>query len=65
MKKIVSTLAIAAFLFSMNVNAQEKKAAPKSKAKTEKTCTAEEKKECASGAKKGGCCAAKKAEGKS
>jgi len=65
MKKIVSTLAIVAFLFSMNVNAQEKKTAKKAKAKTEKTCTAAEKKECASGEKKGGCCAAKKAESKS
>jgi hypothetical protein len=65
MKKVISALAIAAFLFTMNVNAQEKKAAKKATAKTEKSCSAAEKKECASGAKKGGCCAAKKAESKS
>ncbi len=65
MRKIVSTLAIAAFLFTMNVNAQEKKTAKKATAKTEKSCSTAEKKECASGAKKGGCCAAKKAEAKS
>ena len=65
MKKLVSTLAIVAFLFSMNVNAQEKKASKKATAKTEKSCTPAEKKECASDAKKGGCCAAKKSESKS
>lgn len=65
MKKIVSTLAIVAFLFSMNVNAQEKKAAKKATAKTEKSCSAAEKKECATTAKKGGCCSAKKADSKS
>lgn len=65
MKKIVSTLAIVAFLFTMNVNAQEKKVTKKATAKTEKSCSTAEKKECASGAKKGGCCAAKKAEAKS
>jgi len=64
MKKVVSMLAIAAFLFSVNGNAQEqpKKAA---KAKTEKSCSATEKKSCAAGEKKAGCCAAKKAETKS
>ena len=65
MKKIVSALAIVALLFSMNVNAQEKKAAKKATAKTEKSCSTAEKKECATTAKKAGCCAAKKAEAKS
>ena len=65
MKKVISALAIAAFLFTMNVNAQEKKTAKKAPAKTEKACSTAEKKECASGAKKGGCCASKKAEAKS
>ncbi|RTY95141.1 hypothetical protein [Flavobacterium sp. GT3R68] len=62
MKKLVSTLALVAFLFSMNVNAQED---PKQKktTKTEKACTTAEKKACAT-EKKGGCCAAKKAEPK-
>jgi hypothetical protein len=63
MKKVISMMAVVAFLFSMNVNAQEK---PKEKAKegkTEKTCSASEKKACASGEKKA-CCAAKKAEEK-
>ena len=60
MKKVISAMAIAAFLFTMNVNAQEKKAA---KAKTEKTCSASEKKSCAAG-KKASCCAAKKMEEK-
>jgi hypothetical protein len=63
MKKLVSTVALVAFLFSMNVNAQEKPVAKKAKAKTEKTCSAEEKKSC-SAEKKAGCCAAKKAEAK-
>lgn len=60
MKKVISTMAIVAFLFSMNVNAQEKKPA---KAKTEKMCSASEKKSCSAG-KKGSCCAAKKMEEK-
>ncbi|TBX70344.1 hypothetical protein EZL74_03990 [Flavobacterium silvisoli] len=64
MKKLVSTVALVAFLFSMNVNAQEKPAAKKKeKAKTEKTCSAEEKKSCST-EKKAGCCAAKKMEEK-
>ena len=63
MKKIVSTLAIVAFLFSMNTIAQERQPAKKATAKTEKSCSAAEKKSC-SGEKKAGCCAAKKAEEK-
>lgn len=73
MKKIVSMMALAAILFSVNSNAQGKKPAPKQKAKTEKTCTAEEMKKCAkdkktcsaeemkkcSKEKKAACCAAK------
>ena len=60
MKKVFSMVAIAAFMFSMNVNAQEKK---KETAKTEKSCSASEKKSCSKD-KKGGCCAGKKAEEK-
>lgn len=62
MKKLISSIAVVALLFSMNVSAQEVKKAKKTKekAKTEKTCSAEEKKSCA-GEKKGSCCAAKKA----
>ena len=59
MKKVVSMLAVVAFLFSMNVNAQEKKVA---KAKTEKACSASEKKSCSKDKKS--CCAAKKMEEK-
>jgi hypothetical protein len=56
MKKIVSMLAVVAFLFSMNVNAQEvAKDKKDKKAKTEKACAKD---------KKGGCCAGKKAEEK-
>ncbi|MGL2966332.1 hypothetical protein [Flavobacterium sp. XGLA_31] len=63
MKNIISTVAVVAFLFTMNVNAQEKQD-KKEKAKTEKSCSAAEKKSCAAGEKKGGCCAAKKAADK-
>ena len=39
MKKLVSIMAVAAFMLSMNVNAQEpKQKAKKEKAKTEKSC---------------------------
>ncbi len=62
MKKVVSLFAVAAFLFAMNVNAQEKPAAKNTK--TEKTCSAAEKKSCAGGEKKGSCCSAKKASDK-
>lgn len=62
MKKLVS-LAVVAFLFTMNVNANNETPKNKKKeAKTEKSCTAAEKKSC-SGEKKA-CCAAKKAEDK-
>lgn len=60
MKKIVSIVALAAFVFSMNVNAQEPKQAKKEKAKTEKSCSSEKKSSCGS-EKKGGCCSSKKA----
>ena len=58
MKKTISMLALVAFLFSMNGNAQEKEPKQKKKAKTEKSCTASEKKSCGKeekGEKKGGC----------
>jgi Ni/Co efflux regulator RcnB len=62
MKKLVSILAVAAFMLSMNVNAQEpKQKTKKEKAKTEKSCSTEEKKSCSTDAKAGGCCASKKA----
>jgi hypothetical protein len=60
MKKLVSIMAVAAFMLSMNVNAQE----PKQKAKKEKSCSTEEKKSCGSEAKTGVCCSSKKATGK-
>ena len=64
MKKVASMFALAAFLFAMNVNAQEPKQKGK-KAKTEKSCSTEEKKSCGDSAeKKGGCCSSKKAEEK-
>ncbi|MFY8069808.1 MAG: hypothetical protein ACOVMG_06915 [Flavobacterium sp.] len=62
MKKLVSIMAVAAFMFSMTVNAQEpKQKAKKETAKTEKSCTTAEKKSCGSESKSGGCCASKKA----
>ncbi len=65
MKKLVTSLALVAFLFSATVNAQEiKKEKADKKAKTEKPCTTADKKACSTTAnadKKGGCCAAKKA----
>ena len=54
MRKLVLIMAVAAFMFSMTVNAQE----PKQKAKKE---TAKTEKSCGSEAKTGGCCASKKA----
>lgn len=61
MKKIVSIMVLAAFMFSMNVNAQEpKQKAKKETAKTEKSCSSAEKKSCGSEAKSGGCCSSKK-----
>ncbi len=62
MKKLVSMVAIVAFLFSMNVNATPDPKAKKKVAKTEKSCTVAEKKACS--AEKKACCAAKKAEEK-
>ena len=63
MKKVISTMALVAFLFSMNVNAQEQAKAKKNVVKSEKTSVSTEKKACAMGGKKA-CCAAKKAEDK-
>ena len=59
MKKLIPMMALAAFMFSMNVNAQEK---PKETAKKE--TAASDKKSCSSKEKKGGCCAHKKAAAK-
>lgn len=72
MKKIVSILATALLLFSINVNAQQEPVQKKKKARTEKSCSGDEKKSCSSeekkscgeGDKKGGCCSSKKAEEK-
>jgi len=64
MKKVISMMAVATFLFSMNVNANEgAKDKKKEKAATEKSTSTAEKKSCSSGEKKS-CCAAKKAEEK-
>jgi hypothetical protein len=52
MKKVISVMAVAAFLFAANVNAQEQQ--PK------KECGKKEMKSCDKD-KKGGCCAGKKA----
>ena len=59
MKKVVVMFAVIAFLFSMDINAQEPKA-KKKVAKTEKAaaCSKDEKKACATGGKKS-CCAHK------
>ena len=44
MKKLVSIMAVAAFMLSMNVNAQEpKKKSKKETAKTEKSCSTSDK----------------------
>ncbi|MEO5777078.1 MAG: hypothetical protein ABIQ27_09230 [Flavobacterium sp.] len=59
MKKVILSMAVVAFMFTMNINAQEKKVA---KAKTEKSCSAAEKKSCSKDKK--ACCAAKKMEEK-
>lgn len=63
MKKVVSMLAVVAFLFTISANATEPNKDKKKKAKTEKTCSSEEKKSCGA-EKKAGCCSAKKAEEK-
>lgn len=47
MKKLVTSLALVAFLFSASTFAQEiKKEGKAKKAKTEKSCSTEEKKSC-------------------
>lgn len=62
MKKLISIMAVAAFMLSMNVNAQEpKKKEKKETAKTEKSCSTEAKKSCSTDAKTAGCCSSKKA----
>ena len=62
MKKLVSTMAVAAFMLSISVSAQEpKQKTKKETTKTEKSCATAEKKSCGSEAKSGGCCASKKA----
>ncbi|MBP6558220.1 MAG: hypothetical protein KA213_07620 [Flavobacterium sp.] len=64
MKKLVSAFAAVALLFAMNVNAANgDPKAKKKKAKTEKSCSTEDKKECST-EKKAGCCASKKAADK-
>ncbi|WP_396166826.1 hypothetical protein [Flavobacterium sp.] len=55
MKKVLSVMAVAAFLFAANVNAQEQK--PKEE---KKECSKKEMKSCDK-EKKAGCCAGKKA----
>ena len=61
MKKFLSIIAIATFLFSVNGNAQQEPKQKKGKAKTEKSCSTDEKKSCGNGSKKAsGCCSSKK-----
>jgi hypothetical protein len=61
MKKFLSIIAIATFLFSVNGNAQQEPKQKKGKTKTEKSCSTDEKKSCGSGSKKAsGCCSSKK-----
>jgi hypothetical protein len=65
MKKSILTLAIVAFLTSMSGFAQEEQPKQKKKkAKTEKSCSTDEKKSCGAGEKKGGCCSKGGAEKK-
>lgn len=63
MKKSIALFVMSAFFFGSTVNAQEV-AKQEPKAKSEKSCSKEEKKSCHA-EKKGGCCAAKKAAAKS
>ena len=63
MKKLVSTFAAVALLFALSANANNTDPKAKKKAKTEKSCSTQEKKACST-EKKGGCCAAKKADDK-
>lgn len=61
MKKIISVLTLAMFLWSMPSNAQQQKPKEKSKkecSKDKKLCTAAEMKSCTK-EKKAGCCAKK------
>lgn len=55
MKKLVSVMALAAFLLSLNVTAQEKQ---KEKETAKKECSMKEKSHCSKD-KKAGCCAKK------
>ena len=64
MNKLVSIIATVALLFSINVNAQQEPKQKKKKAKTEKSCSTDEKKSCGTNEKKGGCCSSKKSEEK-
>lgn len=57
MKKIISMVTIAAFIFTVNVNAQQKEN-KKEATKSGKSCSIEEKKSCDKD-KKGSCCAKK------
>ena len=59
MKKLISSVAVVACLFTVNVFAQEVAKAEKKdkKAKTEKSCSKEEKKACST--EKKACCAKK------
>lgn len=52
MKKFISTLAVATFLFSAATFAQEPQAENKEKAKTEKACCKKDKKSCSKDDKK-------------
>ena len=63
MKKVVSIVAIAAVMFTMSVNAQDKVISKKQKAKTEKVASTD-KKECSGKEKKGASCCAHKGESK-
>lgn len=65
MKKVITILAIAAFMFSVDANAQAPKQKAKEVAKTEKktASSTEEKKSCGTDAK-ASCCSSKKAEAK-
>lgn len=62
MKKVILSMAVVAFLFSINIYAQEKQEKKVAKAKTEKACSSSEKKGCEKDKK--ACCASKKMEEK-
>ncbi|MFT5754965.1 MAG: hypothetical protein ACI924_002215 [Flavobacterium sp.] len=64
MKKLVTILAVVAFMFSVDANAQTPKQKKKEATKTEKAaCSTEAKASCGTEAK-GSCCSSKKAEAK-